>query len=131
MTQHLPAGEETAPAVPPQADGDPTQDWDAADGQKDDLFFQELPVYPKVVASFEAVGTEQKAERGLGSCTVETCWVEVPVKAMRSFLKKNFMSRAYRVAYKASTARGFDEASSRAAAQKAYKAAGHRYVALN
>ena len=45
--------------------------------------------------------------------------------------KKNFMSRAYRVAYKASNARGFDEASSRAAAQKAYKAAGHRYVALN
>ena len=32
----------------------------------------------------EAVGTEQKAERGLGSCTVETCWVEVPVKAMRT-----------------------------------------------
>ena len=45
--------------------------------------------------------------------------------------KKCFMCRAYRAAYKKSHDRGYDEASSRASAQKAYKAAGHQYVSYN
>ena len=41
------------------------------------------------------------------------------------------MRRAYREAYQACHVLGYDEAAARASAQKAYKAAGHQYVALN